>query len=106
MIFVYITVKDIEEARKISRALLEDKLCACTNMFPMKSMYMWEGSLEESDEYALIAKTRGKLFDKVVEKVRSAHSYEIPCILSWDIDRGNKEYIDWVEKETTPDSQR
>ena len=95
MTLIYITCKDKIEAKKISKVLLEKKLIACSNMFPIESMYWWKGKIEESNEVVIIAK--GKDYDKVKKEVEKLHSYDVPCILKIDADC-NEEYQDWVDE--------
>jgi len=98
---IYITAKDKEEAGKIGRALVEARLAACVNIIEnMNSIYWWEGKIQDESEAILIAKTRELLVPKLIEKVKSLHSYECPCIVSLPLLGGNKDYLDWIEKET------
>lgn len=98
---IYITTKDEDEARKIGRTLVEEKLAACVNIHPIKSIYRWEGVIEEEGETAMLVKTRTELADKVIERVKELHSYEVPCIVSLPIDKGNPDYLKWIEESTT-----
>lgn len=98
---VYITAKNKEEARKIGKELLKARLAACVNIVDkMNSLYWWEGKIQDDNETVLIAKTKESLVKELVEKVKSIHSYSCPCIISLPILDGNKEYLDWLEKET------
>jgi periplasmic divalent cation tolerance protein len=99
VISVYITCKDEEEAEKIAKHLLDEKLIVCANMFPIKSLYWWKGKIEKEAEFAIIAKTKKEKFDKIKEQVKKVHSYEIPCIESWDIDDAHEPYLKWLEEE-------
>ncbi|MBU0979549.1 MAG: divalent-cation tolerance protein CutA [Nanoarchaeota archaeon] len=98
-IMVYITCKDEKEAKAIATELLGKKLIACANCSAHKSFYTWKGKLNEDKEVALLAKTRKELFHKVTEEVRRLHSFELPCILSWEV-QGDNDYLKWVEEET------
>ena len=98
MTLVYITCKDKKEAEKISLHLLRKRLIACANIFPIKSMYWWEGKIENQNEVVIIAKTNNKNFKKAVNDVRKLHSYQIPCILKINAS-ANKDYEDWAIKE-------
>lgn len=99
IVFAYITCKNKSEAKKIGRTLLEDRLCACINIFDnMNSLYWWKGKIEEANETVLIAKTTKKLFPKLSEKIKSIHSYSCPCILQIPVTDGNKAYIEWLIK--------
>ncbi len=98
---VYITAKDKQEARKIGKALVEARLAACVNIIDgMNSMYWWENQVQDDNETVLIAKTKASLVKKLIEKVKSLHSYSCPCIITLPIGEGNKEYLEWIEKET------
>ncbi len=94
---IYITAGSLEEAKKISRALLEAKLIACANIFPpMVSLYRWQGKIETSEEYAVILKTATRLLEQVTKEIKKLHSYQSPCIISLPIEGGSKEYVDWI----------
>lgn len=100
MILIYITCKDNEEARKISRHLLEKKLVACANIHPTESMYWWENKIQNDNEFVIIAKTKGENYEKVKQEVKKIHSYEVPCILKIDAE-ANEEYNSWINKEVS-----
>ena len=96
--FVYITASDKAEALKIGRTLVEERLAACVNVIDnMTSVYWWEGTLEESAEVVLIAKTKQELVESVIRRVKELHTYSCPCIVSWPISAGNPEYLRWIE---------
>lgn len=98
---VYITASNKEEARKIGRILVEERLAACVNIFDgMNSMYWWEGKIQDDNETVIIAKTKESLVSKVIEKVKSVHSYSCPCVISVPISGGNADFLKWIEKET------
>lgn len=97
IVFSYIICKNKAEAKKIGKILLQDRLAACVNVFDnMDSMYWWKGKIEVANESVLIAKTTRKLFSELSKKVKSIHSYKVPCILQLEVKDGNKEYIDWL----------
>jgi periplasmic divalent cation tolerance protein len=97
---IYITCKDEDEARGIGRTLVDERLAACVNFFPIQSIYRWKGRVEEAGEVALIAKTRLELVEQVIGRVRELHSYETACAVSWIIDRGNAPFLDWILEST------
>ncbi|MEE8284469.1 MAG: divalent-cation tolerance protein CutA [Alphaproteobacteria bacterium] len=98
---VYITAASREEALTIGRAVVEARLAACANVLPgVTSIYWWEGSRQEDSEVVLILKTRQDLVDQVVAKVKELHSYECPCVVALPIIGGNKDFLDWIAKET------
>lgn len=98
MIFVYITNPNLKTARNVARKLLEKRLIACANIFPVESFYWWKDKVENSKEFVLIAKSLEKNFRKIVEEVRKVHPYEIPCICKLKVE-ANKEFKGWVKKE-------
>ncbi|MFC1741527.1 divalent-cation tolerance protein CutA [Nanoarchaeota archaeon] len=96
---LYITCRDAEEAKDISKKLLDKKLVACGNMLPMNSMYEWEGKLNEDSEVILLLKTTKEKAEEAEAEIKGMHSYNIPCILKLDTD-ANPEYLDWVKEQT------
>ncbi|MCC7561170.1 MAG: divalent-cation tolerance protein CutA [Methanobacterium sp.] len=83
---VYITASEVEEAKKIAKALLNERIVACANIIlGMESIFWWEGSLEEDVESILLVKTRSELVDKVIDRVEEIHSYQTPCALEIQI---------------------
>ena len=98
MISVYVTCKDKQEAKKIARVLLKKKLAGCANIFPIESLYWWEGKIVEDKEYALLIKTlKGKL-SRLTKEVKRIHSYSVPCIVATE-EKADKGYLEWVKKE-------
>lgn len=95
-IICYFTTKDKEEAKKIIMELLQQKLIACANIFPIESLYEWENALCEETEYAIIAKTVQENFTKIENTVKHLHSYEIPCIVAYPLCNGNQDFLSWI----------
>ncbi len=98
MVFVYITCKNWTEAKKVSRHLLEERLVACSNQFPIQSQYWWEGKIVDDKEVVLLAKTIKKHLPAIKKEVKRMHSYDLPCICMLD-SLSTKEYEEWVKKE-------
>lgn len=99
--FVYMTAGSQEEARRIGRTLVEERLAACVNILAgMNSMYWWEGAVQDDEETVLIAKTRTELLERLTERVRSLHSYQCPCVVALPIEGGNPAYLQWLGEET------
>jgi periplasmic divalent cation tolerance protein len=98
---VYITAKNLQQARSIGKTLVEERLAACANIIDgMQSIYHWEGRLCEDTETVLILKTRRELLERLVVRAGELHSYSCPCIVACPIVGGNGDYIEWIEKET------
>lgn len=98
MIIIYITNPSEEEAKKIAHHLIEKRLIACANIFPITSVYRWKGKVNDDKEFVLLAKTKPELYNKVKTEVESIHSYDCPCILKIPAE-ANKQYDDWVSSE-------
>jgi len=99
MITIYATFKDQQEADNITKALLEKKIIACANSFPIRSAYLWKGRLEEDIEIACLMKTKNDNWEKVKEVILNLHSYDTPCIEKFDTQAVNI-YENWVTEET------
>ena len=97
---VYITTKDEDEARKIGKTLVEEKLVACVNIHPVNSIYRWEGEIQEESEIAMLVKTKADLVGEVINRVKELHSYQVPCVVSLPIEKGNPDYLRWIEEST------
>ncbi|MCL4459408.1 MAG: divalent-cation tolerance protein CutA [Chloroflexi bacterium] len=101
MQLIYTVCKDAEEARKISRHLLERRLAACTNMFPIDSEYWWEGEIIRDKEVALLIKTRQGRFEPVRQAIASLHSYTTPCIIALNVAETEAKYLKWLQSEVS-----
>ncbi len=98
---VYMTTETAADAERIGRALVGERLAACVNIVDgMRSIYWWEGEVQEAGETILIAKTRTSLVDRLTERVRELHAYDTPCVVSLAIDGGNQAFLDWIDAET------
>jgi periplasmic divalent cation tolerance protein len=100
------TSGSIDEARKISRYLVQERLVACAQIIPwIESIYMWDNKLETAQECKITFKTRREYWDKIKQIIIENHSYEIPEIIYEPIEGGNAEYLAWIH-ESTPDFTR
>lgn len=98
VVSVYAVFANAEEAERIGRTVIEEQLAACINIFPpIHSIYRWKGKIETADEVAAILKTHHWRSDALIERIAELHSYEVPCIESWPIDKIVGRYADWVE---------
>lgn len=98
---VYITAGSMEEAKQIAKTLVEMKLAACVNLFPIISIYRWDG-IQEDSEVAMIAKTTYEQIENIIKVVSEMHSYTVPCIISLSIDGGLRDYLDWIDENVIP----
>jgi periplasmic divalent cation tolerance protein len=102
-IIVLITAPSVEVGKQIASSLVERKLAACVNIIPsMLSIYRWEGEIATEEEVLLVVKSRGDIFEsQLIEAVQELHPYEVPEIIALPIWKGVKNYLDWIEEETT-----
>ena len=99
----YITCGDLSEAERIGRALVGDRLAACVNILPgLRSIFWWQGHLEENPEIILIAKTSVTNMDGVIARVKSLHRYATPCVVFLPVVGGNPPFLDWLRSEMSP----
>ena len=98
--FIYMTAGNKAEAQKIAKALVEHRLAACVNILEnMRSIYRWEKEIQEDTEVVLIAKTTENLVSDLIDKVKSLHSYDCPCIVSLPILDGYMPFLNWIHDE-------
>jgi periplasmic divalent cation tolerance protein len=99
-LLIYTTHKSLEDAKNITDYLLNEKLIACVNFFPITSQYRWKGSIETSNETVAILKTRIENWGKVKEYIEKNHSYETPCVIKLAEVEANNSYASWIQEET------
>jgi periplasmic divalent cation tolerance protein len=98
-----VTIDDPEKAARIARFLVEQKLVACVNIVPqIRSIYSWKGQVFDETEHLMVIKTRGDLFERVKAAVKNLHPYEVPEIISWNIEQGLEDYLKWIDEVTVP----
>ncbi len=98
LIIIYVTFPNQKEGEKITRHLLDKKLIACVNFFPITSSYLWKGKIEQGNEIVGLLKSQEKNWNKIKKEIKKLHSYKIPCIIKMKIDV-NEEYEKWVREE-------
>jgi periplasmic divalent cation tolerance protein len=96
---VYITAANRAEGTKIARALVQEEIVACVNIFDgITSVFRWKGNIEEENECFLMAKTRFDRMGDVIERVKDLHSYDVPEIIAVPIIDGNPSYLSWIDE--------
>jgi len=86
------------DSKKISKVLVEERLAACVNAFPVKSYYIWEGKLSEDDEELMIIKTTQEAAQNVKARILELHSYKLPEIIIIPITGGEERYLQWIDQ--------
>ena len=96
---VYAIFADADEAERISCIIVEEKLAACANLLgPCRSFYRWQGKVESATEAPAIFKARADKADALVARIAALHSYEVPAIAIWPIERALPAYAEWVNE--------
>jgi len=90
-----------EEAQKIARLLIDEKLAACVQLLPIESFYVWQGQTQNEAEVLLLIKTRSALFEKTTVRIKAVHSYAVPEIVALPFTSGFAGYLDWIGEVTS-----
>ena len=103
-IIVYCTVPSPELAEQIAVKLIQHKIAACCNIIPgLTSIYSWEGKIEKDSELLLMIKSTEENYKKIENEIINLHSYEVPEIISLEINEGSREYLNWIHQNTKVD---
>ena len=101
-IIVLTTFPDIDTAQRLAEGMVQAKLAACVNIMPAgQSIYIWENKLCKESEYLAVIKTIDSCFQALEEYIKRHHPYELPEIVATQITNGSKEYLSWLETNTT-----
>jgi periplasmic divalent cation tolerance protein len=100
-IVIFITAPNEDEAVRIARSLVGARLAACVNIIKdIRSIYTWQGKVEDDSEVLMIAKTVKRLFAPLSAKVKEIHSYDVPEIIALPIMDGSEDYLKWIKAST------
>lgn len=100
---VLVTAPGVEVARSLAHALVEARLAACANLVPgVRSVYRWEGEVQEDEEVLLVLKTRADRGSELASRIRELHPYDLPEVLELPAVGGSAAYLDWVRAEALP----
>ena len=98
VVSVYAVFANAEEAERIGRIVVEERLAACINILgPVRSIYRWKGSVETAEEVAAVFKTSDLSADALITRIAGLHSYDVPCVVVWPIDKLLGNYAEWVD---------
>ena len=102
---VVTTVDSEEAAEQLARGITGARLAACVQIVgPIKSLYWWQGELEDAREWQLVIKTTSARLPALEAYIKANHSYETPEITASEIPWGSREYLDWISAETRTDA--
>jgi periplasmic divalent cation tolerance protein len=101
IILVLVTAPTAEKAAELARLLVEEGLAACGNVVPgLRSIYRWEGKVQDEPEALLVLKTRSELFEPLRARVVQVHPYQCPEVLRLGVEAGHAPYLQWVRDST------
>lgn len=104
---VLVTAPDSESGASIARKLVQERLVACVNLLPaVRSIYRWEGRVEDDGEVLLVIKTSAARCDAVAGRVKDLHPYELPEVIALPVVGGSPGYLDWVVRESEERGER
>ena len=99
VVTVYATFTYAGQAQTIGATVVEERLAACVNILqPCRSIFRWEGKVEEATETPALFKTTLDKADALIARIKELHSYDIPAIVVWPIERLSADFGDWVEE--------
>ncbi len=100
----YLSFPDEPSAHRTADHLLEQRLIACANIFPVSSAYWWQNALQREGEWVAVLKTRPELEAAVERTAQKMHPYEVPCLLRFEV-RANTAYEEWIFENTVAPGQ-
>jgi periplasmic divalent cation tolerance protein len=99
---VLVTVNSPEMGEAIARAIVAEKLAACVNLYPVQSIYAWQGAIQQDSEWQLVIKTDLDYFDQLQVKITAMHPYDVPEIIAIAIVQGSPTYLQWLGENVAP----
>jgi periplasmic divalent cation tolerance protein len=98
---VMVTAPSAGEAARIARALVEERLAACGNVLPgLRSLYRWEGKVQDDAEALLLLKTTRGRFEALRARLLSLHPYQVPEVIALPVEAGHAAYLEWIAAST------
>ncbi|MBE9043332.1 divalent-cation tolerance protein CutA [Pleurocapsales cyanobacterium LEGE 10410] len=95
---VLVTVASLEPGEAIASSLLNERLVACVNLFPVTSLYLWQGKVNQDREYQLVIKTDLNKFTELATRIETLHNYEVPEIIALPVVTGSESYLGWIDE--------
>lgn len=103
IVFLYCTAPDEATAGSLARTLIAERLAACVNIHAsMRSVYRWEGAVEDGAETPMIVKTSAAKADAARDRILEDHPYDCPCVVAIDIRKAGSHapFLEWIEAAT------
>ena len=98
-----VTGPDAEWLAGYTRTLVEERLAACGhNLAGIRSIYRWDGDVQDEPEARVALHTRRALVPAIVERTAELHPYDVPCVIALPLVGGNPQYLQWLADETRP----
>ena len=96
---ILVTTSSTSEAQAIGKALVEERLAACVNVISgLRSLFRWQGKIEEQEEALMVVKSRSELLPSIIEAVKRLHSYTVPEVIAFPIVGGSPDYLSWIDE--------
>jgi periplasmic divalent cation tolerance protein len=100
-LLVLTTLPSADAAAQVAKAVVGEKLAACANILPaLRSIYRWQGRIEDENEVLVLLKTRSANFARLKARILELHPYEVPEVLAIEVAQGHQAYLDWIALET------
>jgi periplasmic divalent cation tolerance protein len=98
-LLVLTTIGSDEEAGRLARTVIERGAAACANILSLvRSVYLWKDAIEDHNECLVLFKTRADKYEALEATIREVHSYEVPEVIAFPIERGSKAYLAWIDE--------
>ena len=98
---VYVTNENVDQANQLVDTIINERLAACANMFPIQSAYWWQDAVAKEDEVVALFKTIPLLWNSLKKRIEEVHPYEVPCILKIEAEV-NQSYFNWIHESVSP----
>lgn len=99
MIIIITTLHKKQDAHKIGKGLLKERIIVCYNLYPIESAYWWKGKILDETETLMIMKTKKNNFKKAEEYIKDHSGYEVPEVIALDVAKVNTPYLNWLNSE-------
>ena len=99
-IAVSTTTGDLEEAQRMAREIVEEKLAACAQIIPIESVYHWQGEVHNDPEFKILFKTIAANYDALEQAILKRHSYDLPEIYAIALSQVSNPYAEWINANT------